>query len=258
MTDPKRTSLRTRGNEAHVLGMLSLLMWLALLGWLLIQGRYTLYLMPQFRPLLIIGLAILGISLLAKIVLRQSHSHARNRIDLWVRLGILLLPILFLAFSHGESLGAFAFDKRRVMGLTPGVGHGIGPEQERPSDSRRPPSGDAQDGKIYETDLLSLHWNHVQFLDTRVKIIGRVARDDRLPAQRFILFRFVVLCCVADAQPLALLVDYHDQELPPEDCWVEVRGFVETGEVDGRTCLILRCDDLHPTDPPQEHYLFAF
>jgi uncharacterized repeat protein (TIGR03943 family) len=247
-----KTRHHSRAREAHVLGLATLAAWLGIILWLLIEGRYTLYLMPRLGPLLVLALVVLAVCLLAKLVLRRTHGHARNRIDTWVKPGILLLPLLFLAINHGESLGAFAFDKRRVMELSPRGG------LDSTTLPQRPVGIDGRDDVILETDLLSLHWNHVQFLGAKVRVLARVARDERLPDGRFILFRFVVLCCVADAQPLAMLADIEGTEIPPEDAWVQATGYVETVEVEGRTSLIIRCDELQRANPPAEHYLFAF
>ena len=72
----------------------------------------------------------------------------------------------------------------------------------------------------------------------------------------FVVFRFVINCCAADATPAAVLVDGEDMPDLPESAWVEVEGTFTLHEKNGRRVPILEKSSIKKIDAPKQQYLF--
>ena len=68
--------------------------------------------------------------------------------------------------------------------------------------------------------------------------------------------RFTVSCCVADAAPIGLIVEWPETVELQADEWVEVEGTLQMGLFNNLEILILVADEITPTDPPAQPYLF--
>jgi len=106
-----------------------------------------------------------------------------------------------------------------------------------------------------EVDLLDL----VEFADRlksrRVIAEGMVAWD-KSDNNRFYLFRFVIWCCVADAQPIAALVECNEIERPRQTIWVRVEGLADIIKVGGETGVIIRKASAASIRAPKDPYLY--
>lgn len=92
-----------------------------------------------------------------------------------------------------------------------------------------------------------------------VEVIGQVfpAATNNPRGDRFRLMRMFMVCCAADAQPIAVLVeggDWIDQF--SEMQWVRVTGQVAFPFEGGRRLAIIHADEVEPTRAPQEIMLF--
>lgn len=90
------------------------------------------------------------------------------------------------------------------------------------------------------------------------RVTGFVYRDDRFDEAEFMVTRFVLSCCAADAAPIGLMVRWPKGVTLADDEWVEVKGHFEAGQFAGETMPILIADSVAPTDVPERPYLYAF
>ena len=88
------------------------------------------------------------------------------------------------------------------------------------------------------------------------------AKDDA-SGRRFQLVRMFMVCCAADARPVAVMVEKPaDPQMRaatdklPELGWVRVTGKVEFPLENGRRVAVLQADKAAPTDPPKEAMLY--
>jgi uncharacterized repeat protein (TIGR03943 family) len=205
--------------------------------------------MPAFWPFLVMALVILVFSFTAKFALAKSHTHDPNRRATLIRIGILLLPLLYLGGGYGASLGSFALSKRQVSGLPGMIRPGAG--------GRHEPAAAGESGAARERDLLDLVMSAMQFGPQGVNTLGQVSLDDTLPEDCFILFRFVITCCVADAQPVAVLVRFQDHSSLKDDAWIRVRGVMEMDKVEGEDAMVITAESMEPAEEPDEIYLYG-
>jgi uncharacterized repeat protein (TIGR03943 family) len=81
-----------------------------------------------------------------------------------------------------------------------------------------------------------------------------VYEDSRLPAGHFLVARFTVSCCVADAFAIGMAVEWSEEMVV--NSWVNVRGPVDVLTVDGQRVPLIRADQVVPVDPPDQPYLY--
>jgi uncharacterized repeat protein (TIGR03943 family) len=85
-------------------------------------------------------------------------------------------------------------------------------------------------------------------------VIGFVYPRDELPEGRFMLGRFMLSCCAADAFVIGLPVIWNTPPAP--NTWVRVRGKMQVGELDDETTLILQAESVEAIDEPDVPYLY--
>ena len=220
--------------------------WLAAYYWLLEAGRYKAFLQPKLWPLLILALILL-LSFIAALIPQFSRKSGRVlKFERWLQAAILLVPVLFLWAIYGQSLGTHALSKRTLNTDQPFSISGIGPQKSSP----------ATDGKT--VSLLELIKNAEQFNGKRVATEGMVYRGAQSEQNRFRLFRFVIVCCAADALPLVIFVKSKISEKFDNDVWVRVEGIFKLDTVKGRQVSSIAADSVRPipAPPPEKRYLF--
>jgi uncharacterized repeat protein (TIGR03943 family) len=96
------------------------------------------------------------------------------------------------------------------------------------------------------------------FTGEEARVIGFAYRDERFAADQFMVARFVISCCAADAAPLGLIVQWPDSQTLTDDQWVEVAGHIEPGRFAGEAMPVLIADSITPTDIPERPYLYPY
>lgn len=174
----------------------------------------------------------------------DHHHHAPQ--GSWLTLFLVALPLLLGVLVPPQPLGAQAIGMREVN--TDGLGLG--------------------DDEVVLTRATAerniLDWlrafgaaDDLAVLDGQeANVIGFVYRDEAFANDQFMVSRFVVSCCVADATALGLIVSWPGSLDLPLDAWVEVQGAFQSGQFDGQATPILIADSVTPTAPPNQPYLY--
>lgn len=220
--------------------------WLAAYYWLLEAGHYKAFIQPKLWPLLILALILLLSYIAAFISHFPGESGNVLKFERWLQAAILLVPVVFLWTIYGQSLGSHALAKRALDTNQPFPIAGISPQRSSP----------AMDDKT--SSLLELMTNSEHFNGKRVAAEGMVYRGGNSDRTRFKLFRFVVVCCAADALPLVIWVNSTFAEKFNNDDWVRVEGTFSFETVNGRQVASIAADSVRPipAPPPEKRYLF--
>lgn len=172
----------------------------------------------------------------------DAHAHAHAPTSAW----LLVLPLLALLLIAPPALGAFAAERQSTR---PPV----------TTQTAYPPLPDAVDGAV-ELSLLEFTFRAIYDDDRsldgeRVRMSGFVTSSD--DAQTYLLTRFRLQCCAADAT--AITVEIAGDRQWPEDTWLEVEGYWEP-RPDGDPQVVLtkppmlRAERAHEIDPPSQPY----
>jgi uncharacterized repeat protein (TIGR03943 family) len=218
------------------------MIWAGALAWLILSGRYQYFIRPGFWALLLWAFIILLAFAVALVYRIRSDPEMGYGPLLWVRMGVVLLPLFCLLVVQGDTLGSHAFKNRSTGTILPKA-------LLQAMKSRVPP----KDGKLTTFQIL-LYFE--DFVGKRVVTEGQVYRDEIVPENSFLVFRFLILCCVADALPAGALVFHGDAESFKQDSWVRVEGLLGLKIIDGLYFPTIKADRVTPIDRPDTPYLF--
>lgn len=260
------------------------LAWLAVFVWLLGGGRYRAYLHPSLWPFVLLAV-VLSLAFLLSVLLHRPSPHGvLSGEETWLRGALLLLPLVFMGAAREHALGTYALQKRRI-GLTtvkrpqkaPTTASPVAPVTASPAtsvaiapgtDATPSPSTATASGPPTavpaaavpdkETPLTKLTEEVEKFKGKTVLTEGLVYKGEDLPAGYILVFRFLVTCCIADAQPVGVLVACPNAADLENDDWVRVVGRFDTGDIEGEEAPFIKATAVTRKKAPaaQEQYLY--
>jgi uncharacterized repeat protein (TIGR03943 family) len=187
--------------------------WGALFWFLLLSGRTSLYLSPRTAWVVPTGAILLTIGLVGRLLTARTPRPEPIRPRAAWSLGFVALPVVLVLVLPPTALGSYAASRRS---LASGVVTGV-------------PNVDVGD-RVTLAAVAAGIWSDdarralADRAGSRVTFEGIVTRRQGQPADEFVLTRFIVSCCVADA----LSVQVRVVGAPPgrfaEDQWVRVTG----------------------------------
>jgi uncharacterized repeat protein (TIGR03943 family) len=226
-------------------------MLLAVGGMALFLGASDLtlsYVRAFLRPLLLASGAVLVALALVALVRRgadDADPHHGPAIG-W----LLVLPLLVLVLVAPGALGSYAAARRPAVGTAAGGGS-------------VPPVGPAVDGAVpmdlsefvYRAALDERH----SLNGVRVRLLGFAAPSRG--GRGYLLARFAMFCCAADAQVVEVAVQGDGVQRRP-DQWLLVEGYLRPSTATGNandpdpsdTTPELVADSVKPVPPPRDRY----
>jgi putative membrane protein len=244
---------RTRGwLEAAVLLLMGIYFFETLL-----TGEITYYIAPQFNWLAVMAgifLFALGITRVARMLNQPPHLQVPMVEDSTKRSG--KGPFALLIFSIPLVLGIFL--PARPLGATAISGGGI-------VTSLKGVSGSVNAFTIAPESRNVLDWvrafnqsaDPAEFNGQGASLLGFVYRDIRFDdTKQFMITRFAVQCCVADAIALGVIVETPDSVKWEQDQWVLVKGRMAVRDFDGQPTPVLVAESIETTTMPDKPYLF--
>lgn len=174
----------------------------------------------------------------------HDHDHTLTRVGLF----LVLLPVILGTFIPAKPLGAVAASNREIN---------VGRLSSALAPSNSQIASSAQAKNLLDWLMaFDREPNPATFSGQQADLVGFVYRDSRFAEDTFMLSRFIVSCCVADATPIGLIVRWPDAPTLADDQWVQVTGRFEPGEFAGQSMPVLVAEELQPTDMPNQPYLF--
>lgn len=89
-----------------------------------------------------------------------------------------------------------------------------------------------------------------------VDLIGFVYHDPRLKENQFLIGRYTIACCIADATAIGIAVNWGQSAALGNNQWVRVQGSMASGELDGQAVPVINADQVIPIQEPDQPYLF--
>lgn len=209
------------------------------------------YIQPAMGPALAVAGAVLAV-LGGVILLRRRggghpdsglHGHAHGGGS---RVGWLLVaPILAIAVVAPSPLGAFAAN--RAPTTLPTLTRNFGPLPA--------PTAGAVDLPLTEFVGRAVYGQGESLQGIPVRLVGFATADAR--GGGFLLTRFVISCCAADARPVRVAIRGGQSPRPAPDTWLEVTGtwHAETRSGEDTRPPTLDLTSLRTVAPPANQYL---
>lgn len=171
-----------------------------------------------------------------------DHTHAPVT---WSALGIIAFPILLGTLIPSQPLGAEAVGS---ISTTGGAVQAVTMENFNIAPERR-----------NVLDWLRTFNNAPDYRalnDQPVDVIGFVYTEPDFDAGMFMVARFTVSCCVADASAIGLPVAYADVASLPQGDWVRVQGVMQVGDFRGETLPVVQAASIEVVTQPDHPYLY--
>jgi uncharacterized repeat protein (TIGR03943 family) len=238
------TAATTRLSPARVLGAVALGSWTTLFSVLLVTGRTSLYLSARTAWVVPMGVVILWIALAGRLASLRTTTPEPVTGRAALGAALMVLPVVTVLALPPAALGSFAAERRATLAGAGGFGSS---------------SEDISRGRVTLVDVAGALRSRagmralVGRAGTEVSFVGFVTRSDEMAADEFMLTRFLISCCAADALSVQVRVVGAPPGRFPKDAWVGVRGSVYPL---GRE-VIVDASDVTRVDRPHRPYLNA-
>ncbi|HUH99078.1 MAG TPA: TIGR03943 family protein [Anaerolineales bacterium] len=233
---------------------LILLALVVFIGFKLISGTLSLYINMQYMPLTVFGIALLVIMMLVilprpgpKLEEGQDHDAGHGHDISPAALVILIVPLLVGVLIPVHPLDATAAATRGMNVSAPLVGTSQTREFQSAADTRN-----ILDWIVIFNSSADLS----PYVGQSARVTGFVYHDPRLPADQFIVSRFVITCCTADASAIGMIVDWNQSADLKESSWVEVKGPVQASKLGGQPIPLIEASYVQATAQPDQPYLY--
>ncbi len=176
-----------------------------------------------------------------------SHDHDHGTPRAWGLL-FLAIPLLLAVVIPARPLGSSAISNRGINTGAPLTAGGTAPAQL----------------DLAPADRNVLDWvrafNYADdpqtYAGQPADVVGFVYHDDQLGTDVFLVSRFAVTCCSADATAIGLLVRWPESASLESNAWVRVRGPIEVGSLRGNPTPLVAAESLEGVEAPAQPYLY--
>ena len=243
---------------------------LAALGLFLLSklwdGSILLYINQRFVWLVVF--AAIGLVILSQVILQnrvpardvesETHDHAGHdhkhedhdhaTVSGW-NLWWLALPVLLGLLVPARPLGTSALATRGITTSAPLNARG---------------SSTSISLELPSAERTVLDWNRTinyasdpfQYNGEPVDVTGFVYHDPRLQEGEFLVGRFTLTCCVADAFAIGMVVLWPAGTDLPDNSWVRVQRTFEVTEEDGQRTPTIQAQTVEQIPEPPQPYLY--
>lgn len=221
-----------------------------------ISARFTLYTL-----LAIGGLTVVGLNALLRYQpaphrhdddhpcdhATEAHVHEHYRLS-WLGVALVLAPVILGFALPAQPLGAAALMTRE---LNANQSRTILPATAQSAAEKAAAQRTIADwhNLFVTADTLA------DFAEQPAKVVGFVYQDGQHP-NRFIVARYVVSCCVADALVYGFTVQSPQAADIANNQWVEVSGRFAINALDAQQLPILVADTVSVINRPNQPYLY--
>jgi putative membrane protein len=110
--------------------------------------------------------------------------------------------------------------------------------------------------EIYMEILSTIDLFKANFIGKKIELTGFVYREDNMASHQFVVGRFAVSCCSADATPYGVMIDFPTAATYPKDMWVKVTGTVQNGSYNGNDIFIIKATQIDKITAPSSPYVY--
>jgi uncharacterized repeat protein (TIGR03943 family) len=269
--------------------------WSSILLYFYFSGRINAFLIPTFRPyVLVAGLILASMALVFAIFPADAnccsasecgHGLSRLSIGKILTFVILLLPVTAAAMFSADGFGKNAILNRGVQmdasGLCPpspsknsptsppdfALPTNSAPSTDSTQKPATPPPQDyltrTPDGRIVAEvlDLLYAAQDNAlraDFENKQIVLTGQLMPEtaNNSNGKRHKAVRMFMTCCAADARPVATLFESDSKIDLPEMGWIKVTGIATFPIENGRRISLIKAERVEKSSPPDESMLF--
>ncbi|MDR6550001.1 TIGR03943 family putative permease subunit [Paenibacillus qinlingensis] len=110
--------------------------------------------------------------------------------------------------------------------------------------------------EIYMEILSTVDLFKENFIGKEIELTGFVYREDKMKTNQFVVGRFAMSCCSADASPYGVLVEFPSAQTFPQDKWVKVTGTVQSGNYNSNEIFTIAATHIEEITAPSSPYVY--
>ncbi len=161
---------------------------------------------------------------------------------------ILAIPLILGIFVPSRPLSTASLNARGLSLAAPsGLGQSTGELSRVDSEKRT---------VLDWIKLFNYEEDVTPYLGQTAIVSGFVYHDPRLKDGQFMVSRFAVTCCVADAFAIGMAVDWPDSADLPDNTWVSVEGTIDSVSIEEKASPIIHARSVSLIEAPQQPYLY--
>ena len=212
---------------------------------LIVTGSLDNYINQRFAWLVVVGALLFFLLALVNFYSNRDsapseHEHHHYHVT-WDIVLVVAFPLLLAILIPSRALGIEAVNGG--VSLNPVGVAGV---------SRSPLDRNILDW-LREFDRAA---TPAQFNGTPVDVVGFVYREPSHPEDGFMLARFTLSCCVADAFPIGMPVISIEASDLTEGEWLRVGGQLKASAFGGEFLPVVVAEAIERVDEPQQPYLY--
>ncbi|MCY4062374.1 MAG: TIGR03943 family protein [Chloroflexi bacterium] len=212
---------------------------------LILTGNLDNYINQRFAWLAGVGALLffaLGLTTLYRSLNPKRHEHEHHHYHIsWDIILVVAFPLLLAILIPSRSLGIEA------------VNGGVSLNPVGVANLARSPLDRNILDWLREFDRAS---TPAQFNGTSVDVVGFVYREPIHPQDGFMLARFTMSCCVADAFPIGMPIIAAGAEEYAAGDWLRVKGQLKASAFGGDFLPVVFADAIKVVDEPRQPYLY--
>ncbi|WP_276357632.1 TIGR03943 family putative permease subunit [Cohnella caldifontis] len=110
--------------------------------------------------------------------------------------------------------------------------------------------------KDYMETLSTLALFLNNFVGKKLTIEGFVYREDGMKDDQFVIGRFAIQCCTADAMPYGVLVTSPDAKAYKDDTWLKITGTIDKTPYNGQDTIELHAEEIRKIKAAEDPYVY--
>jgi len=227
---------------------LTILIWFVFILSLILSGKLRTFIKKDYIPFTFLGVVILLVLLIIRFKRIKKEVSPYLNFMRGVSFLVFLFPVLLAVIVRPGNLSTFAASKRGVSMEFKSRDVNI---LELLKENIK---NEGKYKKLNIKQLLSFAREKPEKIDgTLVSVEGLVFKKKGGPPDKFILIRFLITCCAADATPLGIeIISEEAVENLKQDTWIKVKGKVE---IENKKPKIIS-EKIEKTKSPSDSYLY--
>lgn len=221
----------------------------------IVSGNLANYINIRFAWLSYVAAAVfllLGVASLVGLLRQREHKHDHDHDHdhahggmSWGALAVVAVPLLLGVLIPSRPLGASAVDGNLSLNAaavtTSNLSFTIPPLERNVLDWLR---------------MFNSVQDYSELDGQPADVVGFVYREPNFGENRFMVARFTISCCVADASAIGVPVAWDEAESLPADSWVRVTGTFKVDNFRDDRAPVLQAESVEAVPQPEHPYLY--
>jgi putative membrane protein len=110
----------------------------------------------------------------------------------------------------------------------------------------------------YIPTMTIIEENAKKFIGKKIELIGFVYREEGFTNDQFVIARFGLSCCVADASVYGTLATVKNAQTFKTDEWIKVKGTLSDITYSGSLLPYIQIEQIERIEPPKNPYVYEF